>query len=256
MGRLDNKVALVTGAAHGIGRAIARRFAKEGALLVLADIAAEAVEEVADEISRGGGTVSCFAGDLTQRSTAQELIAHVLATHSRIDILVNDVGGGGARSPGKIWAADLDDWEFVFRLNVHPTLYCTRYASPHMVKQGEGRIVCIGSGAREGNPWMTVGGASAYSAAKGAVYSFVRSTAMELAPHGVTVNSVSPGPIDNDRTGPYLRELDATTGVGPSLMTPMGRLGTSEEIAEAVLFMSSGECGYLTGQTLNINGGR
>jgi len=256
MARLDNQVAIVTGAATGIGRAIARRFAREGASLMLADIAAVALAKTVDEIGATGTPVASFAGDLTQRDNARALIARGLAEFRHIDVLVNNVGGGGGRKPSKIYDADLDDWEHVFNLNVLPTLYCTRFVAPRMVARKQGRIVCIGSGAREGNPWMTINGASAYSAAKGAVHSFVRSTAMELAPHGIRVNSVAPGPIDNERTGPFLRKLDAETGVGPSLITPMGRMGTSEEVAEAVLFMSSDECGYLTGQTLNVNGGR
>ena len=256
MARLDNQVAIITGAANGIGRAIAHRFATEGAQLVLADIAADTLAQTAAAIAATGVSVEHVAGDLTQRDTAQRVIDHTISKYGHIDILVNDVGGGGGRKPSKIYDADLDDWEYVFNLNILPTLYCTRFATPHMVARKQGRIVCIGSGAREGNPWMSVNGASAYSAAKGAVHSFVRSTSMELAPHGITVNSVAPGPIDNERTGPFLRKLDAETTVGPSHITPMGRMGTSEEIAEAVLFMSSGECGYLTGQTLNVNGGR
>jgi 3-oxoacyl-[acyl-carrier protein] reductase len=254
MGRVEGQVAVVTGAAHGLGRAIATRLAEEGARVALGDIDAAGVEQVAASIASAGGEAVVRAGDVTDEGPAAALVAAAVERFGRLDILVNNVGGN---RHGKIWEMKVEDWDFVLRLNLRGTFLCTRAAVPHMMRQKSGRIVCISSGAREGTPWTAYyQGGSAYSAAKAGIHGFIRDVSLELAEHGITVNAVAPGPIDTERTGPMLRKLNATVEYSPNHMTPLRRLGLPIEIANAVLFLASSEASYITGHTLAVTGGR
>ena len=254
MGRLDGRIAIVTGAANGIGRGIARRFAAEGAAVVIGDIEAEALGRVAADIAAAGGKAEAVAGDLTEEAGAARLVEAAMARHGRIDILVNNLGGS---RNAKVWEMPVADFDFVLRLNLRSTFLVTRAAVPHMIARRQGRIICLSSGAREGTPWTAYyQGGAAYSTAKAGVHGFVRDVALELAEFNITVNAVAPGPIDTERTGPGLRRLDATVDRGPSKMTPLGRLGTVEEVAAAALFLASDEASYVSGHTLHVAGGR
>ena len=237
MGRVDDKVAVVTGAAHGLGRAIAARLAAEGAHVTLGDIDAAAV-----------------VGDVTEEEPAARLIEAAVSRGGRLDILVNNVGGSRT---ARIWEMSVTDWDFVLRLNLRSTFLCTRAAVPHMMRRRYGRIVCISSGAREGTPWTAYyQGGSAYSAAKAGVHGFIRDVALELAEHGINVNAVAPGPIDTERVGQGLHRLNETVEYSPNRMTPLRRLGRPSEVADAVLFLASDEATYITGHTLAVTGGR
>ena len=237
MGRVDDKVAVVTGAAHGLGRAIATRLAAEGAHVTLGDIDAAAV-----------------VGDVTEEEPAARLIEAAVSRGGRLDILVNNVGGSRT---ARIWEMSVTDWDFVLRLNLRSTFLCTRAAVPHMMRRRYGRIVCISSGAREGTPWTAYyQGGSAYSAAKAGVHGFIRDVALELAEHGINVNAVAPGPIDTERLGEGLHHLNETVEYSPNRMTPLRRLGRPSEVADAVLFLASDEATYITGHTLAVTGGR
>jgi 3-oxoacyl-[acyl-carrier protein] reductase len=254
MGRLDGRTAIITGAARGIGRAIGERFAREGAALVLGDIDAARLAQTADAIRRVGGTAEAVSGDLTEEAGAQRLIEAAISRHGRIDILVNNLGGS---RNSKIWEMPVADFDFVLKLNLRSTFLVTRAAVPHMMQRRQGRIICMSSGAREGTPWTAYyQGGAAYSMAKAGVHGFIRDVALELAEYNITVNAVAPGPIDAENTGPNLRRLDATVDRGPSKMTPLGRLGTPEEVAAAALFMASDEASYVSGHTLAVAGGR
>jgi len=256
MGRVQDQVAVVTGAGLGLGRAIALRLAEEGAQLALGDIDAPALEKTVADIQAKGGRAFGLVGDVTDEGGAARLIAEAVARHGgRLDILVNNVGGGAR---GKIWDMKLEDWDAVVRLNLRGTFLCTRAAAPIMMKQRYGRIVCLSSGAREGTPWSAYAlGNSAYSTTKAGVHGFIRDVALELAEYAITANAVAPGPIDTERAGPRLRELDRTIPtVGPTHLTPLKRLGLPVEVANAVLFLASQEASYITGVTLNVTGGR
>ena len=134
------------------------------------------------------------------------LFASVLAAHGRLDILVNDVGGG---TSGHIWEAKVEDWDFIMRLNLRSAFLCTRAAAAHMRERRAGRIVNLSSGAREGTPWTAYYmGNAAYAAAKAAIHGFTRHAALELAEYGVAVNAVAPGPIETERTGPGFRKIE------------------------------------------------
>jgi 3-oxoacyl-[acyl-carrier protein] reductase len=253
-GRVEGRVAVVTGAGQGIGRAVAERLAAEGARVVGGDIDAALLERTVGELQKTGATVVGVVGDVTEPRSAKGLVETAVERFRRVDILVNVVGG--ARN-AKIWEMSEEDWDHVLRWNLRSTFLCTRAAVPHMIEQRYGKIVCISSGAREGTPWTAyyAGGAS-YSAAKAGVHGFIRDVALELARYGINVNAVAPGPIDTERTGANLKELDRTVEFSPSKMTPLGRLGLPVEVANAVLFLASDEASYITGHTLPVTGGR
>jgi NAD(P)-dependent dehydrogenase (short-subunit alcohol dehydrogenase family) len=251
---VKDRVAVVTGAAHGLGREIGRLLAREGARVVLGDIDAAGVERVAADINAAGGAAVAVAGDVTEEAGAAALIDAAVEHFGQLDILVNNVGGS---RNSKVWEMPVADWDFVLRLNLRGTFLCTRAAARHMMSRRYGRIVCMSSGAREGTPWTAYyQGGAAYSAAKAGVHGFVRDVALELAEHGINVNAVAPGPIDTERTGPNLRTLNATVDYSPDRMTPLRRLGQPIEVAHAVLFLASEEASYITGHTLSVAGGR
>ena len=249
-----DRVAVVTGAASGLGREIAQLLAREGASVVLGDIETGGLERTAAAIIAAGGTALTVAGDLTEEAPARRLIDAAIDRFGRVEILVNVVGGS---RNAKIWEMRVEDWDFVLRLNLRSTFLCTRAAVPHMIRQKYGRIVCMSSGAREGTPWTAYyQGGSAYSAAKAGVHGFVRDVALELAEHSINVNAVAPGPIDTERFGPGLKRMNETVEYSPNHMTPLKRLGQPLEVAHAVLFLASDEASYVTGHTLAVTGGR
>ena len=254
MAGVKDRVAVVTGAANGLGREIAQVLAREGARVVLGDLDAAGLDQTAAAIKTAGGRAVSVAGDLTEEEPAKRLIDAAVAEFGQLDILINDVGGS---RNARIWEMSVEDWDFVLRLNLRSTFLCTRAAVPHMMRRRYGRIVCMSSGAREGTPWTAYyQGGSAYSAAKAGVHGFVRDVALELSEHGINVNAVAPGPIDTERFGPGLRKLNETVEYSPNRMTPLRRLGLPAEVAHAVLFLASEEASYITGHTLAVTGGR
>jgi NAD(P)-dependent dehydrogenase (short-subunit alcohol dehydrogenase family) len=251
--RVANKIALVTGAAGGLGRAIALRLAEEGASLVMADIDAGGLAETERQVKAAGGTAISIAADVTEEAPVKALFASAFAAFGRVDILVNDVGGG---TSGRIWEARVEDWDFVLRLNLRSAFLCTREAAAHMRERRYGRIINLSSGAREGTPWTAYYiGNSAYSAAKAGIHGFTRGVALELAEYGVTVNAVAPGPIETEKTAPSFRRLEPLE-YGPVRATPLRRIGVPADIANAVLYLASDEANYITGTTLAVAGGR
>jgi 3-oxoacyl-[acyl-carrier protein] reductase len=256
--RVAGKIALVTGAANGLGRAIAQRLAEEGATLVLVDIDSAGLAETERLIKASSASGSnqppmAITADVTEEAPVKALFQQVLATHGRLDILVNDVGGG---TTGHIWEAKLEDWDYVIKLNMRSAFLCTREATAHMRGRGSGSIVNLSSGAREGTPWTaTYIGNSAYSAAKAGIHGFTRGVALELADSGVRINAVAPGPIETERTGPGFRKIEQLE-YGPIRATPMRRIGLPQDIANAVLYLASDEAAYVTGTTLAVAGGR
>lgn len=254
MGRVQDRVAVVTGAGNGIGQAIALRLAEEGALLVCGDIDAGAVGRTVSIIATSGGAAIGVVGDLTQAEAAQQLIDAAIERHGRLEILVNNVGGG---KPGRIWELPEETWDSVLTLNLRAMFLCTRAAARPMMAQRYGKIVSISSGAREGTPWSAYyEGAAPYSTAKAGVHGFTRDVSLELAEYGVNVNAVAPGPVDTDRLGPALHHMNEVYDYSPNRMTPLRRLGQPIEVAHAVLFLASDEAAYITGHTLPVTGGR
>ncbi|NKB55801.1 MAG: SDR family oxidoreductase [Alphaproteobacteria bacterium] len=254
MARVQDKVAIVTGAAMGLGAAIALRLAEEGAKLMLGDIDADALETSAANAKAAGAEVETLVGDVTEEGPAAALIQGALDRFGQLDILVNNVGGS---RNSKIWEMPVEDWDHTVKLNLRGTFLCTRAAVPHMMERKAGKIICLSSGAREGTPWTAYyQGGSAYSACKAGVHGFIRDVALELAEYNINVNAVGPGPIDTERAGATLRQMNETVEYSPNHMTPLGRLGQPKEVADAVLFLASDEASYISGHTLAVAGGR
>lgn len=250
MGRLQGKIAVVTGAAQGIGAAIAKRFAAEGAVLALLDFDAERLERTAAEVK----AAISIGVDVTEEKPVEDAFARIAAEKGRIDVLVNNAGG--ARN-AKLWAMTTEEWDFTIRLNLRSTFLCTRAALRPMMKQRSGSIVCMSSGSREGTPWTAHhDGAAAYSAAKAGIHGFIRDAAYELGEHGIRINAVAPGPIETERTAAMFEAMRTTSDYSPHKLVPLRRIGQPHEIADAALYLASDESSYVTGTTLSVAGGR
>ena len=155
MKRVQDEVAIITGAANGLGQAIAFRLAQDGANVILGDIDGSGLSTTASEIRKTGSQVITVVGDITEEAQAQELIDAALNHFGKIDILVNNVGGS---RNSKIWEMEAEDWDYTVRLNLRGTFLCTKAAVRHMIKKKKGSIICISSGAREGTPWTAIRG--------------------------------------------------------------------------------------------------
>jgi NAD(P)-dependent dehydrogenase (short-subunit alcohol dehydrogenase family) len=242
--RLKDKVAIVTGGAHGMGEAEARLFAKEGAKVVVADILAADAEKVAADIRAGQSQAIGAAIDVTREADWRALIAKTLAAYGRLDILVNNAGISGS-SVGD--PDGLEGWDRVIAVNQTSVFLGTKLAAEEMAKTGGGSIVNISS------IMGFVGGASghpAYSASKGAVRIYTKSAAVRYGPKGVRVNSVHPGYMP-----PMLNATNAGERADKIALTPLRRLGEPIEVAYGVLFLASDEASFVTGTELVIDGG-
>lgn len=240
---LTGQTAIVTGAATGIGEAIARRLACAGALVGVADVNQAGAAGVANSI---GNEAFPLHVDITQFGSVKQAVEQVLGRTGRIDILVNNAGIAGRAAP--VWEQTDEDWQRIIAVNMTSMFNTCRAVIPHMRGRKYGRIVNIASIAgKEGNPNM-----SGYSATKAAVIGFTKSVAKEVATEGICINAVAPAVI---RT----KILEQLTEAQVDYMTqriPMRRTGTPEEIAAVVHFLSSPDCSFVTGQCYDASGGR
>ena len=250
-GRVDGKVALVTGAASGLGAESARRLAHEGAKVVLTDLTAEAGQAVADEILSAGGTAVFFEHDVTDEARWHEIVAVTLERFGRLDVLVNSAGVGEGSEP--ILEATLELWRRVIGINLDGTFLGVRAVAPAMAAAGRGSIINISSIlGKVGMP-----GASAYCASKGGVLMLTKSVALELAPMGVRVNSVHPGFIETPMVLNAFRRSENENEMRDMIVGrhAVGRLGVPREIADAIVFLASDESSFMTGSELVVDGG-
>lgn len=240
---LQNHTALITGAAAGIGEAIAHRFAAAGANVAIADIDLQGATRVAEAIGPSAYAVQL---DVTQADSVQRVVSATLDHFGSLEILVNNAGIGGKAAP--VWEQAEDDWQRVIAINLTGPFLCSRAVIRHMRDRKYGRIVNIASIAgKEGNPNMT-----AYSASKAGLIGFTKSLAKEVAMDGICVNAVTPAVV---RT----RILEQLTPEQVDYMTqriPMRRTGTPEEIAAVAHFLASPDCSFVTGQVYDASGGR
>ena len=242
MGLLEGKTALITGAARGIGKAIALKYAQEGCNIAFTDL--QVNEETEKEIAALGVKAKSYASNAADFAQTEEVVKAVKEEFGAIDILVNNAG---ITRDGLLMRMKESDWDAVLLTNLKSVFNCTKAAIKFMMKARSGRIVNISSvvGA------MGNAGQANYAAAKAGILGFTKATAKEVAARGITVNAVAPGFIATDMTAVLPEKVVEGLKAG----IPMGRLGDPEDIAKAVAFLVSDEAAYITGQTLHVNGG-
>ena len=246
-GRFDNQVAVITGGAKGIGKAVTERLGREGALVTMFDNDSAAIAAACKEFTAAGLRVDGLQVDITDESSVRQAIDEVVGRHGRLDVLVNSAGIIG---PNGVKTAEVPLAEFkqTIEVNLVGSFLVTKHALPHMVKRSYGRILLIASVAgKEGNPKM-----AAYSSSKGGVIALARSVSKEYAENGITINSLCPATI----LTPMVESMDPKVVEYMKSKIPMGRFGTLEEVSALVAFYVSPEASFVTGQALDHTGGR
>jgi 3-oxoacyl-[acyl-carrier protein] reductase len=243
--KFSNKVVMITGAARGIGRQMALRFSAEGAQVVIADVDEPEARAVAQAIATSGGVALALKMDVSDAASVEMGTAAVLVEFGRLDVLINNAGVGLNKS---FLTTTAEEWDRTLRVNLKGTFLCAQAAARVMADGGGGRIVNIASisGQRGGV------GRAAYGASKGGVIALTKVMAVELAPLGVLVNAIAPGPVDTEQS--------RTTHTPATLRSyhdriPLKRYGTLDEIATAALFLASSDASFVNGAVLNVDGG-
>ena len=276
MGRLDKKIALITGAGgeHGLGRAIARRFAEEGADLMLVDVAPtglrvsastpagswRGIEAVAEEIRARGRRVLTALADVRSAAQVQAVVARAVAELGRIDVLVNNAGAPGSLDRTLVVDLPEESWDTVLDTNLKGTFLVSQAVARTMVERGgPGRIISMSS------QWGKKGGArrGAYCASKFGIIGFTQSLAQELAGYGITVNAICPSAIETERLDHLGLQPDGTVDLfvreqrikDIGAATPVGRVGRPDDVAEVAAFLAGDAAEYITGQSINVTGG-
>jgi len=251
-GLLSGRVAVITGAGQGLGRAIAREFAREGATVALLERVPETLTETQRIIEDEGGTALVHALDITSFAAYERAVADVVATAGGIDILVNNAA---IARYGTILEDTLEDWRAQIAVNLEAVYVGAKLVAPHMVECGFGRIISISSI----QAFAASGEAGPYNAAKGGIMAFTKSLAVELAPYGILANAIAPGFMRTPMS--FIDGVDETTTdefkawYVERRKVPMARTGVPEDVAGTAVFLASGYCRYMTGQTLVVDGG-
>ncbi|MGB3680913.1 MAG: SDR family NAD(P)-dependent oxidoreductase [Rubrobacteraceae bacterium] len=250
MGRLEGRVALVTGASRGIGRATARRLAAEGARVCLADLDVDDASSAASEFVGEGMDAFAARMDVTRRTEVEAVVQTVVERYGKLDILVNNAG---VTRDDLIYKMKDEDWSMVLNVHLNGAFLCSQAAQKHMVENGYGRIVNVSSTSALGNR-----GQANYSAAKAGLQGFTKTLALELGRYGVTVNSVAPGFIQTEMTRATAERMGIDWEefvVARSKEIPVGRGGKPGDVASAILYFASEEASFVSGQVLYVAGG-
>lgn len=246
MNRLEGKVAIVSGAGGGIGSAICRRFAQEGAAVVCVDINAETADATASGLTDSGGRAFVLAADVAEEATAEAAVQAAREEFGGLDILVNNAVYDIPLAP--LTEISLDDWRRTMDVNLNSAFLMSKHAIPAMVKRGGGSIIHIasqlGRTARPGRPW--------YCAQKAALIGLARAMALDHAEQNIRVNSLSPGPV---ATGRYLANFPSSAEAQATSNTLLDRLGEPDEIAAGAAFLASDDASFMTGSDMLIDGG-
>ena len=242
--RVSGKVAVVTGAGQGIGAAICKRLASEGAKLVLVDINEDCLKNIAAELAGGGTETLCVGADISKKSQVLDMIAQAKDAFGTVDILVNNAG---IIRDGFLKKLSEEDWDKVLEVNLKGPFLCCQAVFDLMKAQNSGKIVNIVS-----RSWLGNIGQSNYSASKGGLVSLTRTLALELARFQINVNAVAPGLIET----PMTRSMPAEARERLLRMQPTGKMGSVDDIAAAVTFLSSGDAQFINGQVLHVDGGK
>ena len=242
---LNNKIAVVTGASQGIGKIIALELAKSGAHVACISRNKKAIESIVDEITINGGQASSFPCDISDSDTLSEIITEIIKENSRIDILVNNAG---ITKDSLLIRMSIEQWDDVINTNLKGAFHCTKAVVRYMMKNKFGRIINITSiVGLTGNA-----GQANYAASKAGLIGMTKSIAKEVASRGITANCIAPGWIETSMTDKLSGEVKNQF----LSHIPVGRIGSPDDIANAVIFLASDEAGYITGQTITVDGGR
>ena len=252
--RFDGRTAIVTGAAHGFGRAIALNFAALGARVIACDVRESELDETRRLAAEQGTALDVRVVDVTDRSAVQAMVEEALSRTGRIDILVNDAGGVLGQVGRPIEEISEADWRAIFAVNLDGVFYCCQAVAPTMKAARYGRIVNISSGAGLG---ISLTGIQAYASAKAGQIGLTRQLAHELGPWGITVNSIAPGFVRSNPTTEKQWQSYGEEGQRRLVETiALKRLGSPQDIANGILFFASDHAAWITGQTLSVDGGR
>ena len=242
---LNNKIAIVTGASQGIGKIIAFELAKSGAHVACISRNKKAIESIVEEITINGGQASSFPCDISDSDTLSEIITEIIKENSRIDILVNNAG---ITKDSLLIRMSIEQWDDVINTNLKGAFHCTKAVVRYMMKNKFGRIINITSiVGLTGNA-----GQANYAASKAGLIGMTKSIAKEVASRGITANCIAPGWIETSMTDKLSGEVKNEF----LSHIPVGRIGSPDDIANAVIFLASDEAGYITGQTITVDGGR
>lgn len=248
MGRLDGKVAIITGGGRGIGRGIAKRFAAEGAAVVIAQRDSESARRTLDEVEAAGGTALYVPTDVGEYEQIQRMVQATVDRFGRLDVLVNNAGVAGLS--GNVLELKVEDWRRFIDVNLTGTFLCAQAAARMMVERKiAGRIINIGSI----NSFKAQKHAANYVATKGAIPLLTMALAVDLSPYGIFVNAIAPGTISHERTRSRLQDPAYVRMIQKNV--PLGRTGSVEDVASVAVLLASDECTYIQGETIIVDGG-
>ncbi len=244
MYELKDKVVLITGSARGIGFTIAERFAREQALVLILDLAQEAVDSAVSKLREQGAQAFGYVANVTDAKGVEELFARIVSEHGRIDVLINNAG---VTRDNLMIRMKEEEWDLVLNINLKGAFICTQKVFKHMMKARSGSIINISSVIGI----MGNSGQANYAASKGGMIAFTKSCAKEFASRGIRVNAIAPGFIETEMTATLSDEIRAEY----AKVIPLSKMGTPTDVAKLCLFLASEESGYITGQTIAVDGG-